>query len=280
VSNLRLLTRHLYEILMNRGAIEICGNDLEQNAIIFAPHKDDETLACGGTILKKQRVGAQIALVFMTDGSHSHSHLISADELGRIRTSEAISASRMLGIGDDNVAFLEYREGLLNKSYYSAVNQVKKTLSLYQPDEVFIPHRREPNMSTSDHKVTNRIVLSALKSNKSTVVVYEYPIWLWHHPPWVRTPIGRGTFNALKQSIISGSSLIMDFNCFVQIGDVLKQKRAILAQYKSQMTRLMPTPRWKTLGDFSNGEFLERFFQKREIFYRYSCRNGRICSIF
>jgi LmbE family N-acetylglucosaminyl deacetylase len=280
VSNLRLLTRHLCETLMNRGAIEICGNDLERNAIIFAPHKDDETLACGGTILKKQRAGAQIALVFMTDGSHSHSHLISADELGRIRTSEAISASRMLGVGDDNVAFLEYREGLLNKSYYSAVNQVKKTLSLYQPDEVFIPHRREPNMSTSDHKVTNRIVLSALKSNKSTVVVYEYPIWLWHHPPWVRIPIGRGTFNALKQSIISGSSLIMDFNCFVQIGDVLKQKRAILAQYKSQMTRLMPTPRWKTLGDFSNGEFLERFFQKREIFYRYSCRNGRICSIF
>lgn len=244
----------MYEILIDRRVVEVSGGNLGRNAIVFAPHKDDETLGCGGTLLKKQRAGAKIALVFMTDGTRSHSHLISRDKLRRVRTSEAMSASRMLGVSDDDVAFLEYEEGFLNKNYGSAVNQVKKMLLLNQPDEVFIPHRREPDMPTSDHRVTNSIVLTALKSLGKTVNVFEYPVWLWHHPPWVNLPIGHGTFSALKQSIVSGSSLLMGFNCSVYIGDVLKLKRAILDRYESQMTRLIPTPRWRTLVDFSNGD--------------------------
>ena len=37
-------------------------------AIVFAPHPDDETLGCGGTILKKRSLGAPVEVVFLTDG--------------------------------------------------------------------------------------------------------------------------------------------------------------------------------------------------------------------
>jgi LmbE family N-acetylglucosaminyl deacetylase len=44
--------------------------------VVFSPHPDDETLGCGSTIIKKKRLGADVTIVFMTDGSKSHPHFI------------------------------------------------------------------------------------------------------------------------------------------------------------------------------------------------------------
>ena len=41
-------------------------------AMVFAPHPDDETLGCGGTVVKLRRAGVDVHIVFMTDGRHSH----------------------------------------------------------------------------------------------------------------------------------------------------------------------------------------------------------------
>jgi hypothetical protein len=92
---------------------------------------------------------------------------------------------------------------------------------------------------------------------------------LWHHEPWVSVPQStvREVLGALKQSVISGYILLKDFRRWVYIGDVLQRKRLALNQHKSQMTRLVTNPRWQTLKDISNGEFLECFFQEREIFH-------------
>ena len=74
----------------------------------------------------------------------------------------------------------------------------------------------------------------------------------------------------LKNSFISGLSLLKDFRTFVDIRNVLRLKRSALEQHKSQMTRIIPDPRWMTLADVSNGEFLKCFFQEREIFFKYN----------
>lgn len=240
---------------------------MESNAIIFSPHPDDETLGCGGTIIKKIQAGASIRLVFMTNGTSSHSHIISRALLKKIRTEEAVSAGNLLGVGAHNITFLDYEDGLLSESFQSAVHDVSKILQSNKPDEIFIPYKLEPDMPSSDHRSTNAIVLSALRRCKLNVRVYEYPVWLWYHPPWVSIPKGRGAMNAIKQSVVSGPCLMLDFNCFTLIGDVLDQKRDALNKYKSQM---MPfTKNWKTLPDYSNNEFVDCFFQKREIFFKH-----------
>lgn len=66
---------------MNRTMSELDEKDLERTATVFSPHSDDETLGCGGTIIKKKRAGAKVKIVFIPDGRKSHSHLISEDEL-------------------------------------------------------------------------------------------------------------------------------------------------------------------------------------------------------
>jgi LmbE family N-acetylglucosaminyl deacetylase len=251
---------------------EIDEKDLKDTVAVFSPHQDDETLGCGGTIIKKKRAGASVKVFFMTDGRKSHAHLISEEKLKLIRANEALKAGQMLGLKEKDVAFLEYTDGELTENQNSAIRKVSKILQLQKPDEIFIPHRKEPSLWAKDHVATNQIVISALKTYDKKTTVYEYPIWLWYRQPCFPISINRvpETLIGLKHSLTSRLILLKDFHCTVYVGDVLELKRAALNQYQSQMTRLISDPRWQTLGDLSNGEFLECFFKEYELFHRYT----------
>lgn len=267
--------RRIYTQRLNRQIQEVPHADFPRSAIVFAPHPDDETLGCGGTILKKKRAGADIHIVVMTDGRTSHSHLIPAEELIAIRAAEAVAAGQMLGVPAAQVTLLGFEDGRLGHQQAAAIPQVTALLERIQPDEVFIPYVNEP---PADHVATNWIVLAALVALDKPTLVYEYPIWFWHHWPWMQLPLGirRETRTIVKNSVKArlGTRLLQDFRHAVHIGDVIAEKRAALDQHKSQMTRLRPIPNWLTLSDVANGEFLACFFQERELFRRYSFKGS------
>jgi len=256
-------------------------DDLRRSALVFSPHFDDETLGCGGTILKKKRAGADVKIVFMSDGSKSHRLLIAENKLSAIRASEGLAASRSLGLNASDVFLLEFEETKLSEYVDSATKRVTEILLRQKPDEIFIPYHKEPALWSKDHLATNRIVCSSLQMYDRDVVIYEYPIWFWYHWPWMSAPINnlRQLLFFLKDSLVSPLTLLREFRCSVYIGDVLELKRAALNQHKSQMTRLIPDPRWRTLCDISNGEFLECFFQEYEIFHQYVLHEGTACKL-
>lgn len=266
---LAVLARYLYRRALRHRAREASREDLKRSAVVFSPHMDDETLGCGGTIIKKRGVGADVDIVFMTDGCQSHNRLIAEDELRSIRAAEAVAASRRLGVAESRVHFLDFRDGELGKHEDAAVFRVAGILERQRPDQVFVPYHRE---APPDHSATRKVIVSALRTCGSKVTVYEYPIWFWHQWPWVSVPVTprRETWALVKDSLVSGLGvrLLKDFRCSVYIGEVLELKRAALSQHKSQMTRLIPDPRWMTLGDVWHGEFLPCFFQDHEIFHR------------
>ncbi|MFQ5760307.1 MAG: PIG-L deacetylase family protein [Acidiferrobacterales bacterium] len=269
--SLKEWSRYSYRWLTNRLMGKLGEDDLARAAVAFSPHFDDETLGCGGTIIKKKRAGADVKIVFMSDGSKSHNHLISEDELKAIRAREALAACRCLGLNASDVFFLGFEEKNLRQHVKSATEQVAEILLQQQPEEIFIPYHKE---FLADHFATNRIVASALQMCGRQPVIYEYPIWFWYHWPWASVPIRsrREMLSIVKNSVVSGLDLLRDFRSWVYIGDVLELKRRALDQYKSQMTRIIPDSRWMTLGDVADGEFLECFFQDREIFRRYRFR--------
>lgn len=94
----------------------------ESVCIICAPHPDDETLACGGTIVQKIRDGQTVIIIFMTDGSHSHSHTFgiwskpSPAELRTIRKFEAIQATSVLGVPRNALYFWDFEDGKLDEN--------------------------------------------------------------------------------------------------------------------------------------------------------------------
>ncbi len=94
--------------------------------VVFSPHPDDETLCCGGTILKAIHDNKKVKIVFLTNGD---AHLVAASSwlkksreelspgdyvaLGEERQQEALKAIAALGLNEDDVIFLSYPdEGL------------------------------------------------------------------------------------------------------------------------------------------------------------------------
>ena len=243
----------------------ISTEDLAASAIVFSPHPDDETLGCGGTIIRKRETGADVKIVFMTDGSFSHHRFIPEDELIELRQKEALAAAEVLGITASDVMFLNFRDGKLQQSSDKAIAKVKELLQQESPQQVFIPYIRETH---PDHLATNQIVLAALDNYTQEVAVYEYPIWYWHHFPWTQTGKRDSRLAYLKASIKAqwGWQLLKEFNYCVAIESVKSQKQLALAQHQTQMKRLVDDPNWGLLKDVSDGEWLDCFFQTQEIF--------------
>ncbi len=268
-SFLKAQARRFYLKALERAAARCNEADLRRSALVFSPHFDDETLGCGGTILKKTRAGATVKIVFMTDGSKSH-HLISEELLRTIRRREGSAAAQALGLKANDAIFLDFEDTKLEEHRRAAIDRVRQILADQRPDEVFIPYHGEPRLGSLDHLATNRIVVSALKEVGAKMRICEYPIWFWCHWPWARLPL-RQRRDILKHirnhSFLHGVRLLRDFQYVVPVGEMLDLKRAALAEHKSQMTRLIPTTEWRTLHDVADGEFLECFFHPCEIFH-------------
>jgi LmbE family N-acetylglucosaminyl deacetylase len=257
----------LCRYLMTLASNEIATTELSRSALVFSPHPDDESLGCGGTIIKKKQVGATVNLVHMTDGSGSHRGVISALELREIRARESVNAARVLGV--DHTYFLDFEDTRLTENVGRATERVVEILRKEKPEEVFVPHRLEPMRQAADHVATTAIVLAALDEYRTRVTVWEYPVWFWLHWPWVGL---RPQCPPIKARHIARNTLHSSFGLrafkelrrYVDIADVVGQKRAALAEHKSQMTKLMPD--WSTLNQVSRGQFLDCFYYRREFF--------------
>ena len=171
--------------------------ELTASAIVFAPHQDDETLGCGGTIIRKRQQGAKVQIVFMTDGSRSHDRFIPEEKLIALRQQEATKAAETLGVASEDVLFLGFRDGELSHQATPAIARVTRLLQKEQPQQVFVPYIRETH---PDHLATNQIVLAALNNYSREVSIYEYPVWYWHHFPWTKSWGDRATANNCPQS--------------------------------------------------------------------------------
>jgi LmbE family N-acetylglucosaminyl deacetylase len=272
--SIRLILRRLFQQLMAVTVKEIQPQDLKRSAIIFAPHQDDETLGCGGMIIRKRQAGADIKIVFMTDGSRSHT-LISAAELVEMRTQEALNAAETLGVSAEDVFFVGIQDGELTACQAEAMAKVTELLERYKPEEVYIPYHDEPAF-VADHAATYQAVTTVLENQKRSAVVYEYPIWFWRQYPWTYAK-RRGfqdILTMIPQGIATGINFCRTFNYGVNIKEAIELKRLALAQHKSQTERLDGDPRWVILSDFSNRQWLECFFQTHEFFARYRFQDG------
>jgi LmbE family N-acetylglucosaminyl deacetylase len=263
--------RRLARNLLGHMARQVPDNEFGRRAVVFSPHPDDESLGCGGTILRKKRAGATVKLVHVSDGGGSTT-LIPRDKLTAMRKQESLNAGRVLGV--DDIYFLEFPDGHLGEHMPAAIERVAEILRLESPEEVFVPYGREPMKQAADHVAVTNIVLAALRRQPKPVTVWEYPVWFWLHWPWVsfsqNTPPLKPK-HIFRNSLLAhfGARAFLDLKHKVNIADVLQLKRAAIAEHKSQTEKLFDHPSWVTLEQLSDGELMDCFYQPYEFFRCY-----------
>ena len=113
--------------------------------LLVSPHPDDESLCCAGAIQQALQVGAQVWVVWLTNGDGFEWDAIYLErnprpspqelrKLAELRTQEARAAAQTLGIPKENLFFLGYPDrGLLRlildyyaQPYTSRYTQVSK----------------------------------------------------------------------------------------------------------------------------------------------------------
>jgi len=237
--------------------------ELRQNAMVFSPHPDDETLGCGGTVILKRSLGAVVEVVFMTDGAGSHPGLISAEDLGRERQREAMAATASLGVDTQHVTWFGFPDGGLAQHHGQAVAQVTELLRQKRPPQIFVPFSKHEH---PDHIETHEVVHEAVTKAGLTTLLCEYPIWYLNQWPFVRSEEPDP-----KKMLLSGprawlgAGHLAPFNIRVNLAAVAERKRRALAEHKSQVARRGGDPHWRILGDLSDGDFLNSFFEA-EVF--------------
>jgi LmbE family N-acetylglucosaminyl deacetylase len=238
---------------------------LLNSAIVFAPHQDDETLGCGGTIIQKVVAGARVHLCFITDGRRSHRHLMAENELKKLRNKEAMLAAAKLGIRREHVHFLNLKSGELRSQMQKAIPRLKRILSAVKPQQIYVPYRNDSHL---EHKLSYRLIVSASEDLSRRMDIYEYPVWYWHHWPWVSLEGNSVKERArqMKHGLAASAMILKHFRTSVYIKNLHDRKHAALAEYKSQTTRLNHDANWPTLSDVAGGQWLNCFFQEREIF--------------
>lgn len=183
-----------------------------EKLLIFAPHPDDDIIACGGTIARNVAKGNQVAIVYITSGE-SGSLVYTPEELTGIREAEARRAASILGVSD--LVFLRHPDGYITFGR-EAIESLVSIIRAQQPTMVFLPHAGE---TVQDHQQSCQLVMEACKRaagpwfpncgqqpwSVDTILVYE--VW---------TPLSQ-------------------YNLSVDISDYIQVKLAALREHQSQL---------------------------------------------
>jgi len=90
-----------------------------ERVLIMAPHPDDETIGCAGIIQKALAAGAEVNVVYLTNGDYNQASFIVYEKrltfrtsefihMGEVRHQEAVKAMKLLGLDESRLVFLGY----------------------------------------------------------------------------------------------------------------------------------------------------------------------------
>lgn len=119
-----------------------------RRVVVLAPHYDDETLGCGGLLLQLGASGAEVQVVFLSDGSGGVEPVDDPVAYSRRRRREAEAAAALLGIAaiDD----IGIPDGSLADHRRELTAAIRARLHGLAPDLVLLP---SPLEVTTDHRV-------------------------------------------------------------------------------------------------------------------------------
>ena len=139
-----------------------------QRVLVLAPHPDDESIGCGGTVRKYVEAGCPVCVAVLTDGRQGDPtvrqlapndprRLREEGELAVRRKAEANAALDVLGV--EHRYFLEATDGSLRSQVDPVATRLAEILSEWRPDTVLLPFLTDRH---ADHFATNRCFIESV----------------------------------------------------------------------------------------------------------------------
>ena len=130
-----------------------------KKVLVIAPHQDDESIGCGGTLIKHTKAGGRLEIAFCTSG-------------GEKRMYEAKDAAKLLGSRINH--FLQFETRSLYKNTNQLAERFTELFNRVKPEIVFLPFMIDNHQ---DHVAISRAFVKAYKNRTINCLIYAYSIW-------------------------------------------------------------------------------------------------------
>ncbi|WP_041583517.1 PIG-L deacetylase family protein [Bdellovibrio bacteriovorus] len=191
---------------------------MSKNVVVIAPHPDDETLGCGGTILKHIKSGDSVHWIIVTRMSTER-----FTETQRSRRSSEISevANRY---GFSSTTILNFNAAELNSvNLGDLIDELSQVFQRIRPEVVYSPFYGDVH---TDHGWTFKAVLACTKS-------FRYS--------FIKRVLCYETISETEFGSVNGAAQFLP-QVFVDVTDTFEKKMEIMKIYASEMGEF-PYPR-------------------------------------
>jgi LmbE family N-acetylglucosaminyl deacetylase len=182
----RVFRQKLLAGFMARKCMKICsfGGD----ALVIAPHPDDETFGCGGLMAAKVRAGKKVSVVFLTNGEKSLTGHPAEEVAGR-RKESALRALEKLGLDGAAAHWLELPDGSVPRrgsdGFAGMKERLLEILNRTGAEELYTTG---PLEGWSDHLAAWELATDAAKEVPHSVDLYLYWVWAWYYTGLTKLP--------------------------------------------------------------------------------------------
>jgi N-acetylglucosamine malate deacetylase 1 len=191
------------------------------NILVIAPHPDDETLGCGGTLLKHSARNEKIHWLIMTNADESGGF---SEEFRKSREKEIELVSSMYKF--KSVHRTNFCASSLDeRPMTDIINAISEVLNEVKPDIIYIPNRNDAH---TDHTYVFDAMASCTKS-------FRYP--------YIKKVMVYETISETEFSIKDDYNSFRP-NLWVNVSDYLHDKINIMSVYESEL-KPHPFPRSK-----------------------------------
>ncbi len=232
--------------------------------MLFAPHPDDEALACSIILQHAVRAGAAIRVVYATDGDDNpwpqrvleRKWRLNANDRkrwGKLRRAEALAALHVLGVNASATCFLALPDQklttLLMYDCRSVLERFADILTDWAPTDVLVPSISDTHPDHSALAVMIRLVLNESSSQEMLMSRWSYAV----HG---RSPAFFDRAQTIRQSEIETATKLRAIRCHET---QLKLSRKRFLEYAARPERLVNLGACdKTIADGSIGSISRR----------------------
>jgi len=185
---------------------------MQDKVLVVAPHPDDETLGCGGTLLKHKNSGDKIYWMIVTNIQSENGW---SEEGVQKRQKEIYQVSEMYGF--EKIFKLDFPTTMLDTiPYNDLIAQMSVVSQEVKPLIVYFPNCSDAH---TDHQVTFKAAVSCCKNFRA---------------PFIRKIL---MYECLSETELAPALSENAFipNVFVDISDYMERKLEIMSIYSSEM---------------------------------------------